>query len=159
LYPVNSLENSLVHGGRFTSLIVTRLIFIAALISQYFLRSFLLTRNHRFLYRLSQYSKVPQASHSYNIFITSSYRAFSTGKLSTYYTLCGIVLIFSSRVISLLIWPILKNSYARAFFWLKSIASKICLLFSLMSLTSIYFSLSGFSLAFYANWVYYGSII
>ena len=59
LHPINSLENLLVHSGRFTSLIVTRLIFIAALISRYFLCSFLLTRNHRFLYRLSQYSRVP----------------------------------------------------------------------------------------------------
>ena len=59
LHPANSLENSSVYSGRFTSLIVTRLIFIAALISQYLLRSFLLIRNHRFLYRLSQYSRVP----------------------------------------------------------------------------------------------------
>ena len=59
LYPANSLENLLVYSGRFTSLIVTQLIFITALISQYFLYSFLLIRNYRFLYRLSQYSRVP----------------------------------------------------------------------------------------------------
>ena len=58
LYPINSLENLLAHSSRFTSLIVTRLIFITALISQYFLYSFLLIRNYRFLYRLSQYSRV-----------------------------------------------------------------------------------------------------
>ena len=52
LYPINSLENLLVYSGRFTSLIVTQLIFIATLISQYFLYSFLLIRNHEFLYRL-----------------------------------------------------------------------------------------------------------
>ena len=52
LHPINSLENSLAYSGRFTSLIVTRLIFIAILISWYFLYSFLLIRNHRFLYRL-----------------------------------------------------------------------------------------------------------
>ena len=59
LHPTNSLKNSLAHSGRFASLIVTQLIFITALISQYFLCSFLLTRNHRFLYRLLQYSRVP----------------------------------------------------------------------------------------------------
>ena len=53
LYPTNSSENSLVYSGRFASLIVTWLIFIAILISQYFLQSFLLIRNYRFLYRLS----------------------------------------------------------------------------------------------------------
>ena len=59
LHPINSLENLLVYSSRFISLIITRLIFIAILISQYFLYSFLLIRNHRFLYRLSQYSRVP----------------------------------------------------------------------------------------------------
>jgi len=59
LHPINSLENLLVYSGRFAFLIVTRLIFIAALISRYFLCSFLLIRNYRFLYRLSQYSRVP----------------------------------------------------------------------------------------------------
>ena len=59
LYPINSLENSLVYSGRFASLIVTQLIFIAILINQYFLYSFLLIRNYGFLYRLSQYSRVP----------------------------------------------------------------------------------------------------
>ena len=52
LHPINSLENLLVYSGRFASLIVTWLIFIAMLISWYFLCSFLLIRNHRFLYRL-----------------------------------------------------------------------------------------------------------
>ena len=52
LYPVNSLKNLLVHSGRFISLIVTQLIFITAFISQYFLCSFLLIKNYRFLYRL-----------------------------------------------------------------------------------------------------------
>ena len=52
LYPANSSENSLAYSSRFTSLIVTQLIFIAALISWYLQRSFLLIRNHRFLYRL-----------------------------------------------------------------------------------------------------------
>ena len=59
LHPINSLENLLVYSSRFASLIVTQLIFIAALISQYFLYFFLLIRNHKFLYRLSQYSRVP----------------------------------------------------------------------------------------------------
>ena len=59
LYPVNSLENLLVYSSRFASLIVTQLIFITVLISWYFLYSFLLIRNHRFLYRLLQYSRVP----------------------------------------------------------------------------------------------------
>ena len=52
LYPINSSENLLVYSGRFTSLIVTQLIFITILISQYFLYSFLFIRNHGFLYRL-----------------------------------------------------------------------------------------------------------
>ena len=52
LHPVNSLENLLAYSSRFASLIVTRLIFIAILISRYLLRSFLLIRNYRFLYRL-----------------------------------------------------------------------------------------------------------
>ena len=52
LYPINSSENLLVYSSRFASLIVTQLIFIAVLISWYFLYSFLLIRNHRFLYRL-----------------------------------------------------------------------------------------------------------
>ena len=59
LHPTNSLKNSLAYSGRFASLIVTQLIFIAALISRYFLCSFLLIRNYKFLYRLSQYSRVP----------------------------------------------------------------------------------------------------
>ena len=59
LYPTNSLKNSLIYSSRFASLIVTQLIFIAVLISQYFLYSFLLIKNYRFLYRLLQYSKVP----------------------------------------------------------------------------------------------------
>ena len=59
LYPTKFLENLLVYSGRFTSLIVTWLIFIATLISQYFLYSFLLIKNYRFLYRLLQYSRVP----------------------------------------------------------------------------------------------------
>ena len=59
LYPINSLENLLAYSGRFISLIVIQLIFIATLISQYFLYSFLLIRNHKFLYRLLQYSRVP----------------------------------------------------------------------------------------------------
>ena len=114
LHPANSSENLSVYSGRFASLIVTRLIFIAVLISQYFLYSFLLIRNYRFLYRLSQYSRTSRASRSYNIFITSPYRAFSIGKLSAYYALYGTVLIFSSRVTSLLTRPILENSYTRA---------------------------------------------
>ena len=52
LHPINSSENLLAYSSRFASLIVTRLIFIAILISWYFLYSFLLIRNHRFLYRL-----------------------------------------------------------------------------------------------------------
>ena len=52
LHPINSLKNLLAYSSRFASLIVTQLIFIAALISQYFLCSFLLIKNHRFLYRL-----------------------------------------------------------------------------------------------------------
>ena len=59
LHLANSLENLLAYSSRFASLIVTRLIFIAVLISRYFLYSFLLIRNYRFLYRLSQYSRVP----------------------------------------------------------------------------------------------------
>ena len=59
LHPINSLKNSLAYIGRFASLIVTQLIFITILISWYFLCFFLLIRNHRFLYRLLQYSKVP----------------------------------------------------------------------------------------------------
>ena len=59
LYPTNSLKNLLAYSGRFASLIVIQLIFIAALISQYFLYSFLLIKNYRFLYRLLQYSRVP----------------------------------------------------------------------------------------------------
>ena len=58
LHSVNSLENLLVYSGRFASLIVTQLIFIAILISQYFLCSFLLIRNYGFLYRLLQYFRV-----------------------------------------------------------------------------------------------------
>ena len=59
LHPTNSSENLSVHSSRFASLIVTQLIFIAALISRYFLYSFLLIRNYGFLYRLSQYFRVP----------------------------------------------------------------------------------------------------
>ena len=59
LHPINFLENLLAYSGRFTSLIVTQLIFIAIFISQYFLYSFLLIRNHKFLYKLLQYSRVP----------------------------------------------------------------------------------------------------
>ena len=59
LYSINSLKNSLAYSSKFISLIVIQLIFITALISQYFLYSFLLIKNHRFLYRLLQYFKVP----------------------------------------------------------------------------------------------------
>ena len=59
LYPINSLENSSAYSSRFVSLIVTQLMFIAVLISWYFLLSFLCIRNHKFLYRLLQYFKVP----------------------------------------------------------------------------------------------------
>ena len=52
LHPTNSLKNLSAYSGRFASLIVTLLIFIAALISQYFLCPFLLIKNYRFLYRL-----------------------------------------------------------------------------------------------------------
>ena len=103
LHPINSLKNLLVYSGRFTSLIVTQLIFIVILISWYFLYFFLLIKNHKFLYRLLQYFRVPQASHFYSILITSFCRALGTGKFGTCYTLYNIVLIFNSKVMSLLI--------------------------------------------------------
>ena len=106
-----------------------------------------------------QYSRVPQASRSCNMCITSSHRALGTGKLSTCYALYSTVLIFNGGVTSLLTCPILENFYTRASSWLKSIASKIYFLFSLRSFTSIYSSLSSFNLALYANWVYCGLII
>ena len=52
LHPINSLENLSAYSSKFISLIVTWLIFIAILISRYFLCSFLLIKNHKFLYRL-----------------------------------------------------------------------------------------------------------
>ena len=52
LYPTNSSKNLLVYSSKFTSLIVTQLIFIAILISRYLLHSFLLIKNYKFLYRL-----------------------------------------------------------------------------------------------------------
>jgi hypothetical protein len=88
--------------------------------------------------------------------ITSPYRALSIGKFSTYYALCGIVLIFSSEVMSLLTRPILENSYTSASFWLNSIALRISCSLSRISPIIIRSNYSSFSYILWASLVYYG---
>jgi len=88
--------------------------------------------------------------------ITFPRRALSIGKFGTYYALYGTVLIFSGGVISLLIRPILENSYTSASSWLNSIALRISCSLSRMSPIIMRSNYSSFSYILRASLVYCG---
>ena len=79
-------------------------------------------------------------------------------KLSIYYTLYSIVLIFNNRVTSLLTRPILENSHTKVFSWLNNIILKISRSLNRMSPTIIRSNYSSFNYTPRANLIYYSLI-
>src|ERR1700721_4901638 len=86
-HPANSSENSSTIGSKFASLSVTEFIFIATLISQYVLATFLATRNQGFYYTLSHFSRIPLLIWSLSISITIDIRALRSRNFASCHAL------------------------------------------------------------------------
>ncbi len=92
--PVNSFTNCSIFEEILTSLIVTLLICMTALIKRYFPFCNFRTRNHGFWYGPWHGSRMSKSSCFFSMLMSSSFNAFSTWNSETCHVLCNIVWIF-----------------------------------------------------------------
>lgn len=121
----NSSTNCSILGGIMASRIVTLLMRMAALIRWYFSFWLFRTRNHGFRYGPWHGSRIPQSSHSHNIFMSSPSRARGTWKPGTCHAWWGMVQIFWEGTTSGRRRPIWLKCQDKAFSRLNRTAIKI----------------------------------
>ncbi len=96
----NSFTNCLIFKEILTSLIVTLLICMAALIKWYFPFCNFQTRNHGFQYGPWHGSRMSKSSHFFSMLMSSSFNALDTWNSEICHALCDIVQIFWDKTTS-----------------------------------------------------------
>ncbi len=122
---VNSFTNCSIFKEILTSLIVTLLICMAALIKRYFPFCNFWTRNHEFQYGPWHGSRMSESSRFFSMLMSSSFNALSTWNSEICHVLCDIVQIFWGRTTSdhnLLRW---LKCHDNALFWLNNTVIRI----------------------------------